>query len=31
MTKSMINQGRQLGHLTAADLDSAVDPQPPTW
>jgi hypothetical protein len=31
MTKPMINQGRQLGHLTAADLDSAVDPHPPTW
>jgi hypothetical protein len=31
MIKRMIKQGRQLDHLTAADLDSAVDPPPPTW
>jgi hypothetical protein len=29
--KPMIKQGRQIDHLTAADLDSAVDPHPPTW
>jgi hypothetical protein len=27
----MIKRGRQLDSLTAADLDSAVDPHPPTW
>jgi ParB-like nuclease domain len=27
----MIKQGRHLDHLTAADLDSAVDPHPPAW
>jgi hypothetical protein len=31
MIKRMIKQSRQLDHLTAADLDSAVDPHPPTW
>jgi hypothetical protein len=31
MINRMIKQGRQLGHLTAADLDSAVDPHPPRW
>jgi hypothetical protein len=31
MIKWMIKQGRQLDRLTAADLDSAVDPHPPTW
>jgi hypothetical protein len=31
MIKRMIKQGRQLDHLTAADLDSAGDPHPPTW
>jgi hypothetical protein len=31
MIKWMIKQGRQLEHLTAADLDSAVDLHPPTW
>jgi len=31
MIKRMIKQGRQLDHWTAADLDSAVDPHPPTW
>jgi len=31
MIKRMIKQGRQVDHLTAADLDSAVDPHPPTW
>jgi ParB/Sulfiredoxin domain len=27
----MSKQDRQLDHLTAADLDAAVDPHPPTW
>jgi hypothetical protein len=31
MIKRMIKQGRQLDHLTAADLDLAVDPHPPRW
>jgi hypothetical protein len=31
MIKWMIKQSRQLDRLTAADLDSAVDPHPPTW
>jgi hypothetical protein len=31
MIKGMIKQGRPLDHLTAADLDSAVDPHPPRW
>jgi hypothetical protein len=31
MIKRMIKQGGQLDHLTAADLDLAVDPPPPRW
>jgi hypothetical protein len=31
MSKPMTKQGRQLDHLTAADLDPAVDPHRPTW
>jgi hypothetical protein len=31
MTKRMIKQGRQVDDMSAADLDAAVDPPPPTW
>jgi hypothetical protein len=31
MINRMIKQGRQLDHMSAADLDAAVDSLPATW